>query len=650
MNRYTQSLGSYSVVITIAVIIISTYSVYAPGLSGGFVFDDTSNITANPMVAMSEFSWTDVKRAAFSMEGRPISRASFGLNHLINGFDPRSFKVVNLIIHILNGILVYMLFRKIARVLHRDPETEAYPIELFAALAGIAWVLHPVNLTNVLYVVQRMNSLSGLFIICGMLLYLHGRDMLSTNLRAGVILMLSAVLICTPLAYYSKQNGLLLPGFLFVIEATLFRFQSVHKSDRRFVFGYFLIFLLIPAIAATIYILDHPNRFLGGYVNRYFSLEERLLTETRVIWQYIKMIVLPFPGDFGLFLDDIALSKSWITPVTTLISALSLVGLLIISLLSIKRLPILSFGLLLFLSGHVMESTFIPLEIAFEHRNYIPAIGLIGIMFYFLVSPRSNVLLSSTMRSFSVVLVALLAMMTYMRANDWSSNISLFLTEVHHHPTSPRANYETGKLYGQLIEAGSIDKEEHLAKAKRYFLAATEARYNFTSGLFGLVLATKDIGNPIDAKWIDELVYRLEFTPYEKVNLLWLNSFTKCVLNKKCTANEIHIEDLFTASLKNKTLKIREKSILYMLYSNYKYHALNDISDAIHYATKATNSDPGNLTYRLRLVELLINNKQYMNASNILNDLILRDTNNLHTQKINYLSDLLKHYLPKHKS
>jgi hypothetical protein len=641
------SNGTVNVVACI-LIVVTAFFAYRPGLQGGFIFDDTSNITKNPLVAMQTLSWTELKRAAYSMENRPISRASFGLNHLNHGYKPYGYKLTNLLIHILNGLLLYAFLLAFTRALARSQLdlNKAYPIQLFALLASLAWTLHPVNLTNVLYIVQRMNSLSTMFMLAGMLSYIHGRLVLDEQTRKGIVLIICSVAVFTPLAYLSKENGILLPGILFIIELTLFRFQAGDLKKARFIKLFFILVLFIPLLFSIYYIITTPGRFHGGYTSRYFTLEQRLLTETRILWFYVKLILLPNTAEMGLFHDDIPLSTGLLTPPSTLISILALALAATSAWVIRKSQPVIAFGILLFLAGHVMESTFIPLELTFEHRNYLPSVGLITIVFYYLLKPTKSNIINNAVTALCITMIAISGSSTYMRSLDWSNNIRLITTEVTNHPNAPRSNYEMGKLHGQALERGTNNAELHYEKAREYFIKATDARDNFTAGLFGLILATIDANKKVDPEWINELEYRLQHTAYEQVNTLWLRSYARCVHTGNCNAEVIGVERLFSAATKNPTVSNRSKGILSSVISDYELRVNRDLDKAIYYAERAVTVSPRNVEFRIRYTQLLVVSGKIDSAQKSIEIAKALDVNLLYSDRI---QKLRKHIAQKRK-
>jgi hypothetical protein len=611
---------------------------------GGFVFDDISNILTPIGIRIHVLSWDSIKNAALSMEYRPIARASFGLNYLASGFDPFYFKAVNIFIHGINTILLFGLVLFLLKHQIVVSKTSQYTSRaiLIAAAVSLGWALHPVNVTNVLYVVQRMNSLSAMFVLAGLLSYLWGRQHLDNTPLSAWFSITISIFIFLPLAWFSKENGALLLIFLFILELVIFRFRTINKNQRVALYLFHAAFVLLPVLLAFIYIFQHAGMFQAGYGIRHFNMVERLLTEPRVLWLYIQMILLPAPSLFGLFHDDIQISVSITEPISTVLAIIGLTGLLAIALASIKRAPVLAFGLLFFLTGHLMEASFIPLELAFEHRNYLPSIGLLLPLFYYLglgaapekyIKPRICVM---------AIIILLFALQTHLRAWVWSDNTRLYLTEVLHHPKSPRANYEAGKVFGQRLEQGVGDPEVNYRAALEHFSRVTALRNNTTSGLFGVILASIDSKQSIQTEWINELEYRLGSKPLEQVNLLWLERLTDCVSHEECRKEDIQIPRLIAAAINNHHANIINRAMLSAILAKYLFQVDRDIDRTLKMAHAAVSLMPSNLYYRLNLVKYLIWAGERDEAKKILEATAGIDIYNQHTAEINGLMKVLE--------
>ena len=618
--------------------------VYYPGLSGGFVLDDISNILHPLGIRMDVLSWESLKNSALSMDKRPLARASFGLNYLSTGFNPFYFKATNIAIHCVNSLLVFGFVFLLLKHQNQARKSSEYTSRLiFIAVAtSVAWAIHPVNLTNVLYSVQRMNSLSALFVLAGMLCYMKGRVMLGAAPGKAWLLIISSLIIFLPMAWFSKENGALLPLFLFILELTLFQFASPQKRNRYGLYLFYILFLLLPSVIVLIYIIEHADMFHAAYENRrHFDMIERLLTEPRVLWLYIQMILLPSPSLFGLFHDDISVSTSITEPITTIFAIIGLTGLLVLALAVVKRLPVLSFGLLFFLTGHLLESSFIPLELAFEHRNYLPSIGLLLPLFYYLGYGFAPDKYMRTRLAVITVFILLLALQTHLRAWTWSDNIRLYLTEVQYHPQSARANYEAGRVFGQRLERGQGDTEINYRTALEHFNRVTSLRENTTSGLFGSILASIDGDKKIQPVWIKELEHRLGSQPLEQVNLLWLDRLTDCVSQAECRKEDVLIPRLLYSAIHNQYANSTNKAMLYSIQAKYAYQVEGDKDKTLIMARKAVSLIPSNLYYHLNLVKYLIWAGSLIEAKNSLKTAKKIDTNNQHTAEIATLAGIL---------
>ncbi|MGC2165752.1 MAG: hypothetical protein WA632_07040, partial [Gallionella sp.] len=234
----------YLMIAAACVLASLTILVYLPGLHGAFVFDDTANIIRNAQVEISHLDIASLKSAAASGRSgpllRPLSMMSFALNYHATGMDPYYFKLTNLAIHLCNGMGIFVLSWLLLNFYGKrfGHAIAAAYVPWIALTVSAAWLLHPLNLTSVLYVVQRMTSLSALFTIWGLVLFLWGRIRLYAGTSGWALILVSLVLF-TPLAAFSKETGLLLPLFMLVAEVTLFRFKTEKAGVRRFLVAFY---------------------------------------------------------------------------------------------------------------------------------------------------------------------------------------------------------------------------------------------------------------------------------------------------------------------------------------------------------------------------------------------------------------------------
>ncbi len=355
-----------------------TIALYLPGLKGNFLFDDYINIVDNTSIQIQKMNTDSIRSSLSGPEagplGRPISVISFAITHYYFGQNPFAYKAINLVIHLINGLLVAWLTTLLINQQTKNQDNHLTAKWLPLWIATI-WLLHPINTIPILLAVQRMTLLSGMFLLLALIFHLKGMSTSDTKTSGWGWLALSW-LICWPLAILSKETGLLLP--LFILLTTLLHMVSHTTYDLKRHTRLIATLFIILSLIAIVMINNLGIRWLeGAYAMRPFSLAERIMTELRVLWLYTGQVLTPSHTTFGLYLDDIQISRSLLDPSTTLMALIGWIAVAIGITLGWRRWPIPCFALAWFLAGHSLESTFLPLEIAHEYRNYIPSIGLI---------------------------------------------------------------------------------------------------------------------------------------------------------------------------------------------------------------------------------------------------------------------------------
>ena len=423
--------------LTIALLILSAgiaLLVFTPGLSGGFLLDDYPNLAvlnqvpANPGVSdLLELAGTGFA----GLFGRPLSILSLLLQHGAWP-DPFQFKLVNVLIHVGNGFLLAAVC-----VLLRRQSEHVRIGNLALVLVMLLWMAHPIQISSVLYVVQRMTLLAGSFVLLGILGYLLGRQwLLAGRTLPGTAFMLGAPLLGAVFGLLSKENGVLIYAYLAVVELFLQQNQQldsrVQKMATRGVFAPL-------AIGVTAFLLYLPSTF-EGYALRAFSLGERLLTEGPVLLSYLSSMMLPRQGAYGIFHDDFPIYSSLLDPMV-LVSLLVLLGAVAVSLHYRSRFPILAFAVFWFLAGHSMESTLIPLAIYFEHRNYLPLFAVVFALIAILdqlISRQRDTIRKVAMGTAGVMLAWTL-LVTIQLSFSWGDSLAHASSAITYRPGSERA-------------------------------------------------------------------------------------------------------------------------------------------------------------------------------------------------------------------
>ncbi|HET8940964.1 MAG TPA: hypothetical protein VFN13_03145, partial [Rudaea sp.] len=216
-------------------------------------------------------------------------------------------------------------------------------------------------------------------------------------------------------------------------------------DGKRILAIFYSVFLIIPsALAAAIFAL-HPDRFLGGYAIRDFTMPQRLLSEGRALVDYIGALLLPRGPAMGVFNDDFAVSTGLLSPPSTVFALLALVAISVLAIALRKRAPSVFAGWFFFLVAHAIESSVLPLELYFEHRNYLPAFGLLlavaGIAEFLTrrIEPGAMPRWKLGVLAAGVYALAL-GLATHARAFVWADEGRFLLQAAVHHPDSLRAN------------------------------------------------------------------------------------------------------------------------------------------------------------------------------------------------------------------
>ena len=452
--------------VALLVVLAAVAVLFSFGLPGGFLLDDFGNLSNLGQVREGSIYGAIYLTEGVGSPGRPISYLSFLLQSGSWPHDPLAFKLVNIALHVANGALVYAVVRRTLALLGRGDAA------VLGVLAAAAWLVHPIQVSTVLYVVQRMTELAAFFCLVGMLAYLRGRVLArSGRVEAGYAWMSAGLALGTPLAVLAKENGALLPVYIAVIELTLL--SGVPRPPRWKLWA--AVFLAFPPLALAAY-LALSRGWLDGYAIRDFTLPERIYTEAIILWDYISKITLPRPRAFGIYFDDYPVAGP---PWTSAATAAALAGwcaALAVAFAWRTRLPFLAFAILWFLAGHLLESTVIPLELYFEHRNYLPLLGPVLALVWgakHLWDAASTPGMRRVYASLGIGVGVALAGVTWVEARTWADPVGQVAVWANERTGSQRAQYALGVQYlyaGRYADASDAwARAQSMAPEEGYF-------------------------------------------------------------------------------------------------------------------------------------------------------------------------------------
>lgn len=582
----------------LALLVLVT-TVYAPGLGGGYVFDDYPNIVENIALHVHfGAGWPAWLAAIFSSPSsqlqRPLAMLTFALNHAATGLDPRWMKATNIGIHLANTLLVFALARQLLHLARPDNSRRNRTAALWISAA---WALNPINLMAVLFVVQRMESLSHAFVFAGLWLYLAGRERLRTQ-GQGWPLLLAGIVGGTTLGGLAKESAVLLPVYALAIEWALLGFATKNQArDRRLLVLYGVV-LVAPAIAGMAWLL--PGLLSGhAYAGRDFSLGERLLTESRVVLDYLHWTLLPNLSRLSLYHDDYLLSHSLLAPPATL---MALVGLGLLAGAAVwlrRRRPLAALGIVWFLTAQLLTATVIPLELVYEHRNYFASLGLcLAIADILVLAPSTRVWQRSGIAAATLLLV-FYGGLTTLRAREWSSPLRFAATEAAKHPNSPRATYDLARvlviLTGYRHDSPDVDRA----------FAALERAMDVPDATpmpeaAAIILASRT-GRPVEPRWWYSLQAKLRAHTIGPQQNNALAALVNCQLKNACQLPPQAMLDTFAEAMHSD----RTPEIL-SIYGNYALNVMDDPTLALALWQEAASLAPSVAQYQVSLARLYL--------------------------------------------
>jgi tetratricopeptide (TPR) repeat protein len=594
------------------------FIVYSNSLNSPFFFDDITNIVIRTSLHINSltelfFSLNQI----FFKNGelyRPLSNLSFAINWIISGGNTVSYHILNILIHVVSS---FFLFKTIF-CLFETPKLESVNLTdndkyFIASFATLLWALNPIQVQAVTYIVQRMASLAGMFSIMSIFFYISFRQ---NKKKLNIIFAILFYIF----AFFSKENAAILPLVFILIELCFFDL----KIDRK-VFIFILVNIIFIVFIAVI-ILD-KNFFISiieGYTKRPFSLYERVLTQSRILVFYLSQFFYPVISRLSLC-HDISLSTSIFSPLTTFFSLLFWIVGLVMAFLSRRKYPLISFAFLFFFITHLVESSIIPLELLFEHRNYFPSMFLFVPFSYFflkLIQVYKTKQTKYFLYSFVGIIIFLFGIGTYIRNYDWKSqeafwqdnilksdtlrawhnfgyfvygksgerNKAIYAYEQALNKKNLERNTSTAQTYNNLASAYYASGE--LEKSKENWKKVLEFKVPHNEAYFNLALIEVDASN------FENALRYIELAIQEAPFILYYN--TKALINYHLNETEKSFKD-FLVGLKKEAYRWEP-----WFYIGNWHTSENNIERGYWFLRNAIDKEKVNL---LNLYIYLINNR-----------------------------------------
>lgn len=462
--KLEQLSGRQKDLLAVTCLALLTFLIYGNTYNVTWHLDDFASIITNKNV----YALADPLRTLLSPRGPAL--LSFALNYALHGESLPGYHLFNNGIHIMASAIVYLLLKRVTGG-NRS----------WAFIGALVFATHPLQTQAVTYIVQRMAALAALFAFTCLYCYVRGRETLAGGKGyfslQHVGWYLAMFIFCT-LAILTKQNTAFLPFGLYVFGR--YFLDTDHGWGRRRSITYLAPFMVLPILVAIPILIAPLLRGVplsvigatGGTASplRYF------VSEWQVLLLYIRLLFVPYGQmlDYGYPLVAVLVSA------TTILYG-SLVAALMYAAYRVRHSArLVSFAIIWFFLSLAVESSFIPLDLVFEHRLYIPMFGFTATIIWLLEQvPRKRYGFT-----LATVLIAVYCLLTFQRNALWADSIALYEDNLRKQPLNERMYIELSRCY---IETKQYRKAETLLKTGLTFKPRSAFLHDNLGTLYNLM-------------------------------------------------------------------------------------------------------------------------------------------------------------------
>jgi protein O-mannosyl-transferase len=592
----TKMLTRSSIAIGLSLLCLVAFA-YWPGLPGGFIFDDYPNLVHDPDWKVSTLDIDAWRRAVghgiATDGGRPLALLTFAANHYLAGPSPWAMKLTNVLMHCACAWLAYLLILRLLGLAWPNVTARGRTAWAFA-LAAI-WALHPLQVSTVLYVVQRMEIGAQLFTLAFLCLYIDGRARQMEG--RGVLGHAAGALGCLLLGAGFKESAALGPVYALALEVFLLHFATSHsKPDWRLVGTYATACAL--AIAAFVILILPRYADPEAYAGRTFTLGGRLLSQPPILLEYLRSMLVPSPA-FLLFYYDHISAPATFGSARVIAGLVGLGAIVAAAAASIRRMPLTGLGLTWFLAAHALTSNVIPLELAFEHRNYFALLGVV-LAVAGLVGPALNSGDPAARRLVAGSLIAGLVFLTHLQARIWGDPTQLAMTLEGRNPASPRAAHALGVRFYELSHG--VPARPGWSLALKQFERVATLPGDSPLGEQAMVVMLGRAGRPIpEPIWrgLEQKLSRGRLTPEDEMALY---SIVSCRVEHACRLDDQRLFALLMTAVRANPAS----DTVHVQLANFAQNVMRDTPLAVRMLERAVELAPAQLSHRINLLRLKV--------------------------------------------
>jgi len=595
----------------ISLFIIITSIVYSNSFTVPFQFDDDQQI----LLRESNHSLHNFSNLSYwlNVNNRPVSTFTLVLNYVLHGENVFGYHLVNLIIHLLSGIILFF-FLKLIFSLRGDKETSKW----LPFVIALFFLIHPVQIQSVTYIVQRMTSLAGMFFILAVLFYARGRIVyLKNGLSKEAIGYYVIAAVAGVMGTFSKQNAVVFPLAMLLTELFFIR-DNNGRICKRYLVAVAAIGIIISTIVLLIFGIPRETKNITSI--------QYLATQMTIIPRYFQMMLLPF----GLSIDHGVKVVKNIFDLKVIGGASFLIGILVFAFFQIKKRPLVSFGIFWIFIALIVESSIFPIrDVMFDQRMYLPLAGFL-LSFWTLVF---EFLFKKNKRFLSLLILAALlglSVWTYARNNVWQSNVKIWEDVTRKYPNYFRGWQGLGREY-------LVSGEKDASKIVYCYEKALEIEPNNLTVLNDLAanyLKIKEYPKAMNCcmKLIDCKVLAYKLNSFRILGIIYLET-KQYDLAIKYLEKLVEIEYKDTAALQNlsglyiqkgdykkaiyyaeETLKVSPKEVIALLNIGFSRINMGESELSKKYILKALKIEPQNTRGLILYANACINTGKFDEA------------------------------------
>lgn len=418
----------------LAAALAALFEVYSPSLQAPFLFDDLYLPFLHPDFANAPLgSWLSGQR--------PLLMLGYWMNYQTSQTDPLSYHVVNVLFHFVNGVLAWLVVRRLLEW----AGVAGGKREGLAVFGGALFLFHPLQTEAVTYVASRSETQSVAFFLAAFALFLYRRSAaVSTGVTIGILGLSAAAVL-------SKEHTAVLVGLLLLTDFYWnpgFTFEGIRKNWKLYAP------IALGTVLAALFVLRAlRTATTAGFGVKDFTWYQYFFTQCRAIWVYLRMFLLPY----GLTVDhDFAISKG-ILDGGAIFGMLGLIAGAAAAWIWRHEYKLASYGYFAFILLLAPTSSVIPIaDVLVERRVYLAFFPLILICCEVLRRVRwSRAVLTSGL----AVVVAAFGALTYARNQIWANPVAFWQDTVEKSPGKSRPHFQLAYAYYQAGMCAEASRE-----------------------------------------------------------------------------------------------------------------------------------------------------------------------------------------------